>query len=152
SNVGTIYSEETVRVIEQGVAVGTLEAAYAERLVAGDRFVLDGRALEFRRLVKSSLDARPSRGESSLPRWTSERQSLSLELATQLAAFRAQAARLLVEESAAALRAWLIATFELDDDSAQILVELFEAQAQWSDVPGLLELLIEESPSPQGGI
>ena len=50
SNVGTINSEETVRVIERGVAIGTLEAAYAERLLPGDRFVLDGRALEFRRL------------------------------------------------------------------------------------------------------
>ncbi len=152
SNVGTIYSEETVRVMEGGVAVGTLEAAYAERLIPGDRFVLDGRALEFRRLVKSSLAARPARGEPSLPRWTSDRQSLSFELATELAGFRAEAARLLVEENEAALHAWLIATFELDGDSAQILVDLFEAQAQWSAVPGPLELLIEESPASQGGI
>ena len=35
NNVGTINSEETVRVMESGVAVGTLEAAYAERLVPG---------------------------------------------------------------------------------------------------------------------
>ena len=45
-----------------------------------------------------------------------------------------------------------LAAFELDDDSALILVELFEAQAQWSEVPGPIELLIEESPAPQGGI
>ena len=150
SNVGTIYSEETVRVIEGGVAVGTLEAAYAERLVPGDRFVLDGRALEFRRLVKSSLFARPSRGEPSLPRWTSDRQSLSFELATELAGFRAEAARRLVEQSPAALRSWLIETFDLDDTSAAVLVELFEAQAQWSEVPDPHGLLVEESPSPQG--
>ncbi|MFI5455044.1 MAG: DEAD/DEAH box helicase [Isosphaerales bacterium] len=150
SNVGTIYSEETVRVMEGGVAVGTLEAAYAERLVPGDRFVLDGRALEVNRLVKSILLTRPSSGEPSLPRWTSDRQSLSFELATELAAFRAEAARCLVEESPAALRAWLIETFKLDDASASVLIELFEAQAQWSEVPGPFGLLVEESPSPQG--
>jgi len=150
SNVGTIYSEETVRVMEGGVAVGTLEAAYAERLVPGDRFVLDGRALEFRRLVKSILIARPCRGEPSLPRWTSDRQSLSFELATELAAFREEAARRLVEESSPALRSWLIDTFDLDATSALVLIELFEAQAQWSEVPGSLGLLVEESPSPQG--
>ena len=73
------------------MAVGTLEAAYAERLVPGDRFVLDGRALEFRRLERSSLFARSTTGEPSLPRWTSDRQSLSFELARELADFRAGA-------------------------------------------------------------
>lgn len=150
TNVGTIVSEESVQVIEGGVAVGTLEAAYAERLVPGDRFVLDGRALEFRRLVKSSLFARPSRGEPSLPRWTSDRQSLSLGLATLLARFRAEAARRLIEQSPAVLRSWLIDTFDLDDTSAAVLVELIEAQAQWSEVPDPHGLLVEESPSPQG--
>jgi ATP-dependent Lhr-like helicase len=150
TNVGTIYSEESVRVMDGGVAVGSLETAYAERLVPGDRFVLDGRAWEFRRLVKSSLFARSSRGEPSLPRWTSDRQSLSFELATELAGFRAEAARRLVEESPAALRSWLIETLNLDQASAGILIELFEAQAQWSEVPGPHGLLVEESPSPHG--
>ena len=50
SNVGTITSEESVRVHVDGQVIGTLEGAYAERLQAGDRFVLDGRALEFRRM------------------------------------------------------------------------------------------------------
>ena len=81
NNVGTINSEETVRVMEAGVAVGTLEAAYAERLVPGDRFILDGRAFEFRRIERPILFARSSSGEPNLPRWTSSKQSLSSELA-----------------------------------------------------------------------
>ena len=67
SNVGTINSEETVRVLAGGVAVGTLEAAYAERLIPGDRFVLDGRVFRFRRLHRSIVDARPDHGEPNLP-------------------------------------------------------------------------------------
>jgi ATP-dependent helicase Lhr and Lhr-like helicase len=149
TNVGTIHSEPTVRVIEGGVAVGTLEADYAERLIPGDRFVLDGRPLEFRRLDDSSLLARAAGGEPSLPRWTSDRQSLSSELATALARFRAKASRFLVNENATALRRWLIETFELDAIAAQVLVEVFEAQAQWSEIPDATGLLVEESPSPQ---
>ena len=63
NNVGTICSEESVRVLEQGAAVGTLEASYAERLAPGDRFVLDGRALEVHRLEAAILqEAQLQRG------------------------------------------------------------------------------------------
>jgi len=149
SNVGTICSDETVRVLERGVAVGTLEAAYAERLVPGDRFVLDGRVFRFRALEQSILHARLDPGEPNLPRWTSDRQSLSCELAQELAAFREAAARRLVAQGASDLRDWLQATFELDSCAAAVLVELFEAQAQWSEFPDAAGLLVEQSPSPQ---
>ena len=92
SNVGTITSEESVRVLADGVEIGTLEGAYAERLQAGDRFVLDGRALEFRRLEGLIVHARAADGEPSLPRWSSDRQALSAELALDLARFREEAA------------------------------------------------------------
>jgi ATP-dependent Lhr-like helicase len=147
TNVGTIHSEETVCVISAGVAVGTLEAAYAERLVAGDRFVLDGRSLEFRRLENSMLLAWPSGGEPSLPSWTSDQQSLSSQVAGDLAVFRARAARLLVEEGTNALYNWLTENFELEASAAWVLIELFEAQTQWSEVPCVSSLLVEESPS-----
>ena len=61
NNVGTITSEESVRVLADGVAIGTLEGAYAERLQSGDRFVLDGRCLEFRRLEGLTVHARRRR-------------------------------------------------------------------------------------------
>jgi ATP-dependent helicase Lhr and Lhr-like helicase len=150
NNVGTTNSEETVRVIEKGVAIGTLEAAYAERLVPGDRFVLDGRALEFRRLDRSTLFARSTWGEPSLPRWTSMRQSLSFELARELARFRTEAGERLVNDGPPALRALLARELRLDDRACEVLVELFEAQIQWSEIPSESELLVESSPSPTG--
>jgi ATP-dependent Lhr-like helicase len=151
NNVGTICAEQTVRVLEAGVAVGTLEVSYAERLLAGDRFVLDGRVLEFRRLVDSLVHTRPHGGEPSLPCWTSDRQSLSCELALALAEFRASAAQRLLESNGAGLRAWLVESFGISAAAAAILADLFEAQAQWSDVPGATDLLVEESPSTTGG-
>jgi ATP-dependent Lhr-like helicase len=150
SNVGTIQSEESVRVMEGGVAVGTLEAAYAERLVSGDRFVLDGRAWEVRRLESAAaiVHARAKGGEFGLPRWTSDRQSLTGELAGELASFRARASAHLTADGPPALRAWLIDQYLLSPAAAAVLVELFEAQEQCSQVPSVDELLVEESPAP----
>ena len=150
SNVGTIHSEPTVRVMDGGVAVGTLEASYAERLISGDRFVLDGRVFRFRRLENSIVHARPDHGEPNLPRWTSDRQSLSFELAQELAGFREETALRLVEDGPAAVCAWLRATFDLDHGAAAVLTELFEAQVQWSLVPDASGILVEESPAPDG--
>ena len=41
-------------------------------------------------------------------------------------------------------------SFDLDHGAAAVLIELFEAQAQWSEVPDASGLLVEESPSPDG--
>jgi ATP-dependent Lhr-like helicase len=146
TNVGTIHSEESVRVVADGRDIGTLEAAYAERLQAGDRFVLDGRALEFRRLERSIVHARPSAGELNLPRWMSDRQSFSAELALELGRFREEAA-LRLADGASALQGWLCETHRLDPGAAGLLVELFEAQQQRSEVPAPAMLLVEQSPT-----
>jgi ATP-dependent Lhr-like helicase len=146
SNVGTINAEESVRVLADGVEIGTLEAAYAERLQGGDRFVLDGRALEFRRLEGSIARARACAGEPSLPRWSSDRQSLSPELALDLARFRAEAA-LRLADGPSALRGWLCEAQRLDTEAAGLLVHLFESQEQISEIPVPGTLLVEQSPT-----
>ncbi|MEO6811411.1 MAG: helicase-related protein, partial [Isosphaeraceae bacterium] len=149
SNVGTIYSEESVRVVVDGVEVGTLEGAYAERLQGGDCFVLDGRSLEFQRLDGLIVHAKASGGEPTLPRWSSDRQGLSADLARELGRFREQAA-LVMTDGPAALRAWLIEEYQLEPDAAATLEDLFLAQEQASEVPALDMLLIEESPDLEG--
>jgi ATP-dependent Lhr-like helicase len=149
SNVGTIISEESVRVLADGVALGTLDGSYAERLLPGDRFVLDGRALEFRRLEGLIVRARSSGGEPSLPRWMSDRQSLTPDLALELADFRDEAARRLAD-GPEFLRAWLRGTHQLRRDAATQIVELFEAQERLSEVPCPDVLLVEESPDELG--
>jgi ATP-dependent Lhr-like helicase len=147
SNVGTIHSEESARVVHNGVAVGTLEAAYAERLVPGDRFVLDGRVFKFRRRDNWVIQAVADAGEPGLPRWTSDRQSLSFELAQELAAFRETASTHLIAGGVHGLREWLMKAFALDHSAAAVLADLFEAQARFSEIPGCAELLIEEAPA-----
>jgi ATP-dependent Lhr-like helicase len=149
SNVGTITSEESVRVLADGAVVGTLEGAYADRLQPGDRFVLDGRALAFLRRDSTVVHARRTAGEPDLPRWSSDRQGLSSELALDLARFRERAGRLLAE-GPSALRAWLVEDLRLDGESAGVLEDLFAAQQAVSEVPAPDVLLIESSPSLRG--
>ena len=149
-NIGTITSEEWVRVVAGGLALGTLEASYAERLQPGDRFVLDGRALEFRRLEAFVVFCRPAKGEPELPRWSSDRQGLSAELALALARFRAEAADWLQSEGPHGLRAWLAEIFGLDPEAAAVIEALLEAQERFSEVPRPETLLIEQWPVEEG--
>ena len=149
ANVGTIVAEESVRVEADGITIGTLEGAYAERLQPGDRFVLDGRALEFVRLEGLTVSARAAGDEANLPRWSSDRQGLSAELARDLARFREEAARV-AAEGPHALRAWLMETHDLDPEAAALLEDLVSAQEQVSEIPGPGTLLVEESPHPEG--
>ena len=113
SNIGTITSEESVRVMIDGIELGTLEGSYAERLMPGDRFVLDGRALEFRRLEQWTVHARIGGSEPALPRWTSDRQSLTSGLAHDVACFREEAAHRLAD-GPCSLRGWLCEAHGLD--------------------------------------
>ncbi len=150
SNIGTIHSEEAITVVTpDGLEVGQLESTYAERLQRGDRFVLDGRAMTVRRLDDLTLHAEPSGSDPDLPRWTSDRQSLSRELALDLARFREQASVMLVE-GPSALRGWLGETYELEPEAVAKLEELFLAQQQISRIPEPGSLLVEEAPDPEG--
>ena len=76
------------------------------------------------------------------------RQSLSFELAQELARFRTEAGDHLVNDGPFVLRSWLGQALQLDDRAAEVLVELFEAQVQWSEIPSERELFVESSPSP----
>ncbi|WP_250847216.1 DEAD/DEAH box helicase [Aquisphaera insulae] len=149
SNVGTIVSEESARVLVDGIAIGTLDGAYAERLVVGDRFVLDGRSLEFVRREGSLVHARCSGGDGGVPVWQSDRQSLSSELAGEVAAFRAEGGRRLAAEGSMALRAWLMEALDVPPRAAAVLAALVEAQERMSVVPADDEILVEESPDAE---
>jgi ATP-dependent Lhr-like helicase len=148
TNVGTITSEESVSVLVDGEPLGTIEGRYAERLTPGDRFVLDGRTLEFRRLDGLTLHSRAVGGEpGALPVWHSDRQALSSELSAELAAFRAEASRRAAAEGPSAVRDWLARALELRPGAAAVVAELVEAQDRHSETPGVGDLLIEQFPS-----
>ena len=150
-NIGTITAEESARVVVDGVSLGTLEGAYAERLQAGDRFLLDGRSLEFRRLEGLTVHARPSSGgEAELPRWTSDKQSISPELALDLARLRDDAATVLAAGGPEALGEHFAAHEGLTPAAAEVLAGWFAAQEQLSEIPRLGGVLVEAWPTAEG--
>jgi len=125
--------------------------AYRREWNIGDRFVLDGRCLEFRRREGHVIHVQAAgMVDGGLPIWHSDRQSLTADLSADLAEFRSSASRLLREHGSHAMRAWLIENQELQPMVAAVLVELFEAQERFSEVPSPSELLIEESPGVDG--
>ena len=152
SNVGTITSEESVRVQADGEVIGSLEGAYAERLVPGDKFILDGRAFEFKRLEGLTVHVKGAgSGEVNLPRWTSDLKGLSSQLALDLASFREQAGTILTEEGPSALRSWLGEAHDLGSDEVGVLETLFAAQDQISEIPRADSVLVEEYPDEMRG-
>jgi ATP-dependent Lhr-like helicase len=150
SNVGTINSEESSRVIVNGTPIGTIESSYADRLLPGDRFLLDGRSLEFRRFERGTIHARAMPGDPELPRWTSDRQGLSSELAREVAIFRHLASTRLAE-GMSSFREWLIGSENLSPISSGVIESLILAQERESIIPDQDTLLVEESPAEEFG-
>jgi len=148
-NVGTITSEESMTVECSGQRIGHLESSYADQLQAGDRFVLDGKALEYRRTEGSTIHSRPAGGEALFPRWTSERPGYSANLATELGRFREELATLLIKSDRMA-RHCLVNTYNMRQVDADCLVTLWKAQLSVSEVPASDGVLIEIYPEPEG--
>ncbi len=150
ANVGTIHAEESVRVEVEGIEIGRVEADYADRLAAGDRFLLDGRSFEFKRLKGTTLIAKATGADGDLPRWHSDRQSLSGPLALALGKFRERLGFVVESEGFAAARSFIAQKYLLNENACDVLIELIAAQIQWSEVPDPSSILIEESPCEDG--
>lgn len=148
-NAGTIVAEESMTVLADGVRVGRLESSYAESLQPGDRFVLDGRSLEFQKLEDLAIQARPVAGESALPTWTSDRPGFSAELAGRLCQFRAELGSRLLKNRGGA-RDWLVETYKMNPADADGLISLWRSQLHVSEVPTLETVLVEPFPEPDG--
>src|SRR5262249_37655436 len=108
-NIGSILSEPTrpVRIADCGLRIadsqliGHVEEAFADRLQPGDRFLLDGRCLEFQRVENRSLLVEEASGQPATPRWQSNGWPLSADLARRLFVMRSRASEALREGPAA---------------------------------------------------
>ena len=145
-NLGTILAEEPrpVRLID-GTPIGEVEEPFADRLNPGDRFLLDGRCLEYRRDEDTALLVEEVIGRPMMPRWGGDGWPLSSELARRLYLLRVRAAEAL-HVGRATLAQLLRDECDLDNDAAALLVAHFERQECVSEIPDAATCLIEVVP------
>ena len=160
-NLGTILAEQTVAVVlrRQGddagldlaeepfsepppLPIGEVDEAFADRLQAGDRFLLDGRCLEYRETQEDTVVVEEVVGRPQTPRWSSDGWPLSPQLAQRLYHLRIQAAEALREGPAALLRL-LESDYGLHGEAVAILAAYFQGQESASEIPDAGTLLVE---------
>jgi ATP-dependent Lhr-like helicase len=149
-NLGTILTEETRRVrAGEGANVGELDESFADSLKPGDRFLLDGRCLEFHKVEAGALVVEEVAGRPRVTSWAGEGWSLSLELARRLCVLREQAAEAL-RDGPMALACLLREEYGLDAQSIASLSDYFQGQECVSEMPTSRGCLIEEVPTEFG--
>jgi ATP-dependent Lhr-like helicase len=152
-NLGTILADEPrgVRLLEaerangKGAVIGQVDDFFADLLSAGDRFLLDGRCLEYQRDEGHDLLVSEVAGRPMTPRWGGAGWPLSAELARRLFQLRARAVDALLEGSSAVVDL-LRTDYGLDESAARVLAEYFERQECISEIPQERTLLIETVP------
>jgi ATP-dependent Lhr-like helicase len=150
-NIGTILAEQTrsvcLRNVEPAdgdalVPVGHVDEAFADRLQSGDRFLLDGRCLEFRHVEGNTLVVDEVTGRPATPRWAGGGWPLAPELAHRLYFLRTQAAEAL-REGPALLQRLLRDDYGLGNAATAALVEFFQLQECVSEIPDATTCLVE---------
>jgi ATP-dependent Lhr-like helicase len=152
-NLGTILAERGVAVvtcpaddIDEATphtrAIGEIDESFADRLQPGDRFLLDGRCLEYRRREEGAAVVEEVVGRPRTPRWAGSGWPLSAQLARRLYLLRLQAAEAL-REGAAALERLLGEDYGLIESAVGMLSAYFQEQESVSEIPDAATLLIE---------
>jgi len=160
-NLGTILNEDarTIRLVpppnesvptpvrakratDASFGVGALDEAYADRLQPGDRFVLDGRCFEFKRLVDDAILVEEVFARPIVPSWASHGWVIAPELAQRLYLFRLHVAEAMRESEETALQ-FLRHDYHLADPAAVEVIDLFRRQETLSEIPDVNTLLIE---------
>jgi ATP-dependent Lhr-like helicase len=149
-NLGSIVTEEArpVRSLDDA-PVGQVDEPFADRLLPGDRFVLNGRCYEFKREKKRTLQVEEVAGHPRVPQWTGESWPLAPDLARRLYLLRTLAADAL-RDGAAALEKLLRRDYGCADATVTVLMNYFMQQECLSEIPGPATLLIECLASDYG--
>jgi ATP-dependent Lhr-like helicase len=147
-NLGSIITEEPRRVrLTDDSPIGEVEDDFAERLLPGDRFLLEGRCLEVRRNQRTELIAEEVIGFPVVPKWSCDSWPLSRELATRLSCLRARAGQAL-RESPETLAELLREEYHLDEPAVFEVCGYFERQERTSEIPAENGCLVEAVPGP----
>ena len=129
--------------------LGEIAPEYADLLKIGDRFLLDGRALQINRLSGPDVEVIEAPAYASPPRWSGELLPLSGRLAHRLQELRDTAAAIIVDGTIS-LAQWLQNRHKLLPVDADVLANYFIAQDQRSEIPHTNSPFAEISPCEGG--
>jgi ATP-dependent Lhr-like helicase len=140
-NIGTIPDEVAIGVItKEGKMVGKVEEEFAERLVAGDIFVLAGKTFRYLKSKGMNIIVEEVEGEKpTVPSWFSEQLPLSYDLALRIQKFRGE-----MEKRLDSAVEWLMENYNLDEKSANAIYRFFVEQKLFSEIPTDRKLVIEK--------
>jgi ATP-dependent Lhr-like helicase len=150
-NLGTIVADEVRPVLEEVAdagrqtnrQVGTVDEAFADRLQPGDRFLLDGRCLEYRGGDGPALLVQEiAPGLPRAPRWAGNAWNISADLAQRQYELRLRAAENLCDGVPALVR-FLRQEYGLDGRAARMLADYFQRQEWVSEIPDAGTCLVE---------
>ncbi len=122
--------------------IGEIDEGFAERLLPGDRFLLDGRCLEYRCREDGAAIVEEVPGRPRVPTWGGDGWPLSPQLARRLYLLRVQAADAL-RDGPDRLHRLLVADYDLGTQAVSTLAAYFQAQESISEIPDGTTLLIE---------
>jgi ATP-dependent Lhr-like helicase len=169
-NLGSILTETAVAVVSCGgrppglpdeegrpgglppqeiIQIGEVDESFADRLQPGDRFLLDGRCLEFRARARGSAVVAEVPGRPQTVRWAGDAWPLSAELARRLFVLRTRAAEAL-REGPEALARLLFDDYALSDAAAVAIATHFAQQESVSEIPDATTLLVEGIDGERG--
>ena len=149
-NLGTILTEEARSVrLTDDAPVGQVDEAFADRLQPGDRFVLDGRCLEFKRLEDRALKVEEVVGRPRVPHWAGEGWATASASPARLYLLRTLAAEAL-RDGPAALESLLRQDYACEAEAAADLTAYFVGQECVSEIPCPDTCLIECVPGDGG--
>jgi ATP-dependent helicase Lhr and Lhr-like helicase len=134
-NVGTIPDESMVAVRKGAVQIGRLEEGFADALVAGDVFLLDGKSYRVRGIDARGIDVEPFAGRPNVPTWSSHMRGVTPPLAREIGELRRGVAERLREGGPAAALGWLRTRYALDGIEAAHVVRYIAQQLAISALP-----------------
>lgn len=145
-NIGVIPSEGTLAVKLKGRTLGMIEEVFLRQLQVGDIFIIAGRPVRLERVTM--MECWVSRADHSLPtvpRWNANKMPLTNKVAQEIVAFRAELkSRIQSPHSPEEQVAWIAERLDSGKANAQIIWQMYSAQAQVSEIPTHTALLVEE--------
>jgi ATP-dependent Lhr-like helicase len=169
-NIGVIPNVGVVQVRSKRRLLGSVEEMFLRQIRLGDVFMMAGRPVRLDRVAQMEAWVTPAPGTlPTVPRWNANKMPLSNRVAEEIVAFRGELRARLQNIAQAApathglphaegessgtlapLVAWIATRLDCGKSNAGIIMKMYAAQFQLSDIPTGDFLLVEELAEPPG--